>query len=247
MYAQALNAVLERLAAAARDAGRPMPRLLAVSKTHPATAVAEMASALRAAAASGMTVTAVAPGPAFGENYVQEALAKQQALTSGKTLQWHLNGHLQSNKAREATAAFDSVQTVDRDKLVAALARHRPDDLPPLNVLVQVNIDDEAGKHGCTPEQVPALADAIAAQPRLLLRGLMAIPAPHPEPERRRDAFIRMKALFDALAARYPQVDTLSMGMSDDIELAVAEGATMVRVGTALFGRRGSGLPEDPG
>src|SRR5690606_11365148 len=167
MYAQALNAVLERLATAARDAGRPMPRLLAVSKTQPATAVAEMASALRAAA-SGMTVTAVAPGPAFGENYVQEALAKQQALTSGRTLEWHLIGHLQSNKAREAAAVFDWVQTVDRDKLVAALARHRPGDLPPLNVLVQVNIDDEPGKHGCTPAQVPALADAIAAQPRLL-------------------------------------------------------------------------------
>ncbi|MFC3716930.1 YggS family pyridoxal phosphate-dependent enzyme [Luteimonas soli] len=238
MYAQALNAVLERLAAAARDAGRPVPRLLAVSKTHPATAVAEMASALRAAAASGTTVTAVAPGPAFGENYVQEALAKQQALTPGKTLEWHLIGHLQSNKAREAAAAFDWVQTVDRDKLVAALARHRPDGLPPLNVLVQVNIDDEAGKHGCTPGQVPALAVAIAAQPRLLLRGLMAIPAPHPDLERRREAFIRMKALFDALATQHPQVDTLSMGMSEDIELAVAEGATMVRVGTALFGRR---------
>src|SRR5690606_33784701 len=242
MYAQALNAVLERLAAAARDAGRPVPRLLAVSKTQAATAVAEMACALRAAAASGTTVTAVAPNPAFGENYVQEALAKQLALASGETLEWHLIGHLQSNKAREAAAAFDWVQTVDRDKLVAALARHRPGDLPPLNVLVQVNIDDEPGKHGCTPAQVPALADAIAAQPRLLLRGLMAIPAPHPEPERRRDAFVRMKVLFDALAARYPQVDTLSMGMSDDIELAVAEGATMVRVGTALFGRRDSGF-----
>jgi pyridoxal phosphate enzyme (YggS family) len=249
MYAQALNAVLERLAAAARDAGRPVPRLLAVSKTQAATAVAEMASALRAAATPGATVTAVAPGPAFGENYVQEALAKQMALPS-ETFEWHLIGHLQSNKAREAAAAFDWVQTVDRDKLVAALARHRPDGLPPLSVLVQVNIDDEAGKHGCTPDQVPALAAAIAAQPRLLLRGLMAIPAPHPDLERRREAFVRMKALFDALAAQHPQVDTLSMGMSEDIELAVAEGATMVRVGTALFGRRDgqpSAIAKRPG
>jgi pyridoxal phosphate enzyme (YggS family) len=103
---------------------------------------------------------------------------------------------------------------------------------------VQVNIDDEASKHGCAPEQVPALAAAIAAQPRLLLRGLMAIPAPHPDTTRRHAAFGRMKALFDVLAARYPQVDTLSMGMSDDIELAVGQGATMVRVGTALFGAR---------
>src|SRR5690606_13647017 len=206
-----------------------------------ATAVAEMAAALRDAA-SGMNVTAVAPPPAFGENYVQEALAKQATLEriapGSGTLEWHLIGHLQSNKAREAASAFDWVQTVDREKLVIALARHRPDDQPPLNVLVQVNIDDEASKHGCMPEQVDALAAAIAAQPQLALRGLMAIPAPHPDESRRRDAFARMKALHGALAARYPQVDTLSMGMSDDIELAVAEGATMVRVGTALFGPR---------
>lgn len=238
MYAQALNAVLERLAAAARGAGRPLPRLLAVSKTQPATAVAEMASALRASIPPGASAAGTACAPAFGENYVQEALAKQSALVS-ETLEWHLIGHLQSNKAREAAAAFDWVQTVDRDKLVAALARHRPAGLPPLNVLVQVNIDDESSKHGCAPEEVPALAAVIAAQPRLLLRGLMAIPAPHPDPGRRRDAFARMKALFDALAGQYRQVDTLSMGMSDDIELAVAEGATMVRVGTALFGARG--------
>lgn len=231
-YAQALRDVLQRLSSAAAASGRPRPRLLAVSKTQPATAVAEMAAALHA-----MNVTAVAPAPAFGENYVQEALAKQEALAS-ETLEWHLIGHLQSNKAREAAAAFDWVQTVDRDKLVAALARHRPDDRPPLNVLVQVNIDDEASKHGCAPGEVPALAAAIAAQPRLLLRGLMAIPAPHPDVAHRRDAFARMKALFDALAGQYPQIDTLSMGMSDDIELAVAEGATMVRVGTALFGAR---------
>src|SRR3546814_7741788 len=117
-----------------------------------------------------------------------------------------------------------------------------------LNVLVQVNIDAEAGKHGCTPGQVSALAAVIAAQPRLLLRGLMAIPAPHPDLERRREAFIRMKALFDALAAQHPQDDTLSMGMREDIELAVAEGATMVRVGTAMFGARsresGDGIRE---
>lgn len=240
-YAQALHAVLERLAAAAQAAGRPGPRLLAVSKTQPATAVAEMAAALRSAATAVTGATAITGLPAFGENYVQEALAKQSALSS-QTLEWHLIGHLQSNKAREAAAAFDWVQTVDRDKLVAALARHRPGDRPPLNVLVQVNIDDEASKHGCAPAQVPALAAAIAAQPRLALRGLMAIPAPHPDAGLRRAAFIRMKALFDALAAQYPTVDTLSMGMSDDIELAVAEGGTMVRVGTALFGAREPGI-----
>jgi pyridoxal phosphate enzyme (YggS family) len=199
-----------------------------VSKTRPADAVAALAAA-------GQT--------AFGENYVQEASSKRSAL-AGMALEWHLIGHLQSNKAREAAVLFDWVQTVDRAKLVAALARHRPASSPPLNVLVQVNIDDEASKHGCRPEEVPALASAIVAEPRLALRGLMAIPAPHPDAARRRDAFRRMKILFDSLAARYPQVDTLSMGMSDDIELAIAEGATMVRVGTALFGARPS-HPED--
>ena len=222
MPSQALHDVLQRLVAAAGDARRPQPRLLAVSKTRPATAIAEMADAGQ---------------QAFGENYVQEALAKQAELAA-RPLEWHLIGHLQSNKAREAAVAFDWVQTVDRAKLVTALARHRPAPLPPLNVLVQVNIDDEVSKHGCRPDEIPPLAAAIAAEPRLCLRGLMAIPAPHPDQARRRDAFRRMRTLFDTLAAQYPQVDTLSMGMSDDIELAIAEGATMVRVGTALFGAR---------
>ena len=220
----AMHEVLQRLDNVAQRVGRPCPRLLAVSKTQPAAAIADLA-------ALGQH--------AFGENYVQEAAGKQAAL-AGSGLEWHLIGHLQSNKASDAAARFDWVQTVDRDKLIAALARHRPPGLPPLNVLIQVNIDDEASKHGCQPGDVSALAAAIDAEPRLALRGLMAIPAPLPDPERRRDAFRRMKALFDALAARYPQVDTLSMGMSDDYEVAIAEGATMVRIGTALFGRRDS-------
>lgn len=174
---------------------------------------------------------------AFGENYVQEALPKIEALRP-LGLEWHLIGHLQSNKAKDAALAFDWVQTVDRAKLVDALARHRPDDAPPLNVLIQVNIDDEASKHGCRPEDVPALADAIAAQPSLRLRGLMAIPAPDPDPARRRAAFRAMSALFDATAARHPHIDTLSMGMSDDYVAAIEEGATMVRIGSALFGPR---------
>ncbi|WP_123769586.1 YggS family pyridoxal phosphate-dependent enzyme [Vulcaniibacterium tengchongense] len=206
---------------AAAAAGRPAPRLLAVAKTQPATAVAELAAAGQRA---------------FGENYVQEAAAKRAAL-AGLDLEWHLIGHLQSNKARDAAALFDWVQTVDRPKLVPALARHR-DPARPLNVLIQVNIDDEASKHGCRPEEVPALAAAVAAAPSLRLRGLMAIPAPHPQPERRRDAFRRMRALFDALREAHPRADTLSMGMSDDYALAIAEGATMVRIGTALFGPR---------
>ena len=206
-----------------QSAGRPAGvRLLAVSKTRPAEAVAALAGFGQ---------------QAFGENYVQEAAGKVAAL-AGQGLEWHLIGHLQSNKAREAARDFDWVQTVDRPKLVAALARHRADDRPPLNVLVQVNIDDEAGKHGCHPEQVRALAAAIAAEPRLALRGLMAIPAPHPDPEQCRPAFRRMRELFERLRAEHPQADTLSMGMSDDFAIAIAEGATMVRIGTALFGAR---------
>jgi pyridoxal phosphate enzyme (YggS family) len=224
MLTHALARVVQRMDNAARTAGRPSPRLLAVSKLQPADAVAALAAAGQRA---------------FGENYVQEALAKQAALGSRATgLEWHLIGHLQSNKAALAATLFDWVQTVDRGKLVPLLAAARPDDRAPLNVLIQVNIDDEASKHGCRPDQVDALADVIRAEPRLALRGLMAIPAPLPDLDRRRAAFARMKGLFDALAARHPTVDTLSMGMSDDLELAVAEGATLVRVGTALFGER---------
>ena len=156
-------------------------------------------------------------------------------------LEWHLIGHLQSNKAREAALAFDWVQTVDRVKLIAALAAHRPAERAPLNVLVQVNIDDEGSKHGCRPEDIATLAAAITGLSQLALRGLMSIPAPYPDMARRRAAFARMKALFDALRVQYPQVDTLSMGMSEDFAIAIAEGATMVRVGTALFGARERG------
>lgn len=222
MPAHTLHDVLQRIENAIPAGSGSRPRLLAVSKTRPADDVA-------AIAAQGQR--------AFGENYVQEAAGKIATL-AGERLEWHLIGHLQSNKARQAAELFDWVQTVDRNKLVQALATHRGTDRAPLNVLVQVNIDDEASKHGCQPGDVAALADAIAAYPTLALRGLMAIPAPHPDETRRRDAFQRMKALFDALAMRHAQVDTLSMGMSDDLELAIAEGATMVRVGTALFGIR---------
>lgn len=224
----ALDALLSRMTDAARDGGHAPARLLAVGKTRSAGELAALAAAMRA--------RGEVP-PAFGENYVQEALSKQAEL-AGEEIQWHLIGHLQSNKARQAAAAFDWVQTVDRIALVDALARHRPAGRAPLNVLVQVNIDDEASKHGCRPEALDALADAIAARPSLALRGLMAIPAPDPDMDRRRQAFRRMRALFEALAARHRGVDTLSMGMSEDHALAIVEGATMVRVGSALFGPR---------
>jgi pyridoxal phosphate enzyme (YggS family) len=219
----ALSELQRAVKNAAQAAGRPVPTLLAVSKTQPPEAVARLADAGQRA---------------FGENYVQEALPKIRAL-AGLGLEWHLIGHLQSNKSREAAQHFDWVQTLDRPKLVAALATNRPPELKPLNILIQVNPDGEAGKSGCTPGQVGTLAALVAAEPRLRLRGLMAIPEPKEELADRRDAFVLMAKLFAQLQAQYEGVDTLSMGMSADYALAIAEGATMIRIGTALFGARG--------
>lgn len=219
----AFTLVSARIAAAAQAASLvETPALLAVSKTQPPAAI-------RALALQGQL--------AFGENYVQEALAKQRELAD-LALQWHFIGPLQSNKCREVAQHFDWLQSLDRAKLVAPLARHRTA-ATPLNVLVQVNIDDEASKSGCAVGDVDALAAQVAAADGLRLRGLMAIPAPTPDIAQRRAAFQRMRQLFEALRATHAGIDTLSMGMSDDFELAIAEGATMVRVGTALFGARG--------
>ncbi|MGH8213705.1 MAG: YggS family pyridoxal phosphate-dependent enzyme [Rhodanobacteraceae bacterium] len=217
--AEALAALRARIGAA--TGGRNVT-LVAASKSQPA-------SALRELAAAGQR--------RFGENYVQEALAKRRELVDLK-LEWHMIGPLQSNKCEDVARHFDWLQSLDREKLVPLLDRARPPRLPPLNVLIEVNLDDESSKSGCTPDRVSTLAEKIAQAPRLRLRGLMAIPAPSPDPDARRDAFARLRALFESLRAAYPQVDTLSMGMSDDFESAVAEGATMVRVGTALFGPR---------
>ena len=222
-----LSELRNRLARAARRAGRPTPVLLAVSKMRSSDEIRTMHEAGQIA---------------FGENYVQEAMAKQEEL-SGLGIEWHLIGHLQSNKAREAATRFDWVQSIDRVKLVDALADARPAGMAPLNVLVQVNIDDEAGKHGCHPDDAAARCEMIGRRPKLMLRGLMAIPAPADDPAVRRAAFVAMRELFDALRTRFPQMDTLSMGMSDDAELAVAEGSTMVRIGTALFGPRPAKTP----
>jgi len=217
----AYAAVRNRVAAAHHPAGKPA-QLLAVSKTQSAQAV-------RTLAGLGQRH--------FGENYVQEALAKQVELAD-LPLTWHLIGPLQSNKCREVAQHFHWLQSLDRAKLIEPLDRYRPAGMAPLNVLIQVNIDDEGSKSGCAPADVGALASAVAAAPRLCLRGLMAIPEPTPDLERRRLAFRRMHALFEALAADHAGIDTLSMGMSEDFELAIAEGATMVRVGSALFGPR---------
>jgi len=215
-------AMLQQRLRAASTPDQAPPRLLAVGKTQPA-------AALRGLAACGQRH--------FGENYVQEALAKQRELAD-LPLVWHLIGPLQSNKCREVAQHFDWLESLDRAKLVPLLAAARPADKAPLNVLIQVNVDDEANKHGCTPAEVGELAMLVAAQPRLCLRGLMAIPAPWPERSRRIAAFERMHALFAQLRQRHAGVDTLSMGMSDDFELALACGATEVRIGSALFGAR---------
>jgi hypothetical protein len=214
-------AIRERIDAAARSAGRNVG-LLAVSKLQPAAAI-------RTLAGLGQR--------RFGENYVQEALAKQHELAE-PSLEWHLIGPLQSNKCRDVAGHFDWLETLDREKLVPLLNRHRPAAKPPLNVLIQVNIDDETSKSGCAPAEIARLAALIAQAPRLHLRGLMAIPQPHPDFARRRAAFVRMRELFEVLRADHPSADTLSLGMSDDFELAIAEGATLVRIGTALFGKR---------
>ncbi|GAB2523112.1 YggS family pyridoxal phosphate-dependent enzyme [Lysobacter humi (ex Lee et al. 2017)] len=226
MLADALREVSEALYSAAAAAGCAVPRLVAVSKVQPAAAITELIEAGQRD---------------FGENYVQEAVAKRQALRERGLPEppvWHLIGHLQSNKAKEAAELFDWVQTVDRPSIAVALDRHRPADRPPLDVLLQVDIDEEPSKHGCRPDELPALAAQVAALPRLSLRGLMIIPAPRPDLEARRPAFRAAKQLFDDLRAGYPSMDTLSMGMSDDHLLAIGEGSTMVRIGSALFGAR---------
>ena len=194
--------------------------LLAVSKTQPAEAV-------RACAELGQR--------AFGENYVQEALAKMQALAD-LHLEWHLIGPLQSNKCQLVAERFAWVQTIDREKTASLLSKFRPKTLPDLNVLIQINIDDEASKSGCQPEHMPELARIIASLPGLRLRGLMAIPKPCATGNR--EAFIAMAALYRELQGDFPSIDTLSMGMSADFELAIEHGANLIRIGSALFGAR---------
>lgn len=183
---------------------------------------------------------------AFGENYVDEALAKQRAL-AGRSLKWHFIGPLQSNKTRAVAEHFDWVQSVDRARIVRRLGTQRPEGHPPLNVLLQVNIDAEPHKAGCPPEALDELAGAVSAHAALSLRGLMAIPRPAPDASAPRPAFERMQALFERLRGRYDRIDTLSIGMSGDLEAAIAAGSTMVRIGTALFGPRPGGRRAAPG
>ncbi len=221
-----LQQLRQRIADACAAAQRPVQSvtLLAVSKTFGPEAVRE-------AHAAGCR--------AFGENYVQEALDKIEALADLRGgIEWHLIGPLQSNKTREAAAAFDWVHTIDRLKIAQRLSAQRPAQLPPLNVCVQVNVSGEASKSGAAPAQVPALARAVAALPRLRLRGLMSVPQPLEGFDAQRVAHRQLRTLCDALRADGLALDTLSMGMSADLEAAIAEGATLVRVGSAIFGAR---------
>ena len=224
-----LQEVKRRMAAASASAGREAKSvtLLAVSKTFPAEAV-------RAAHALGQRE--------FGENYVQEALDKIAALADLRAgLEWHLIGPLQSNKTRPVACAFDWVHSVDRLKIAERLAEQRPADMPPLNLCLQVNISGEASKSGVLPAETLALARAVAALPaaRVRLRGLMAIPEPAATLAEQRAPHRALRELLQQLNAEGLALDTLSMGMSADLEAAVLEGATLVRVGSAIFGQRG--------
>jgi hypothetical protein len=221
-----LQAVLGRMASAARAAGRDPTSvsLVAVSKTFPVDAVT-------AAHAAGQV--------AFGENYVQEAIDKIETLRPQRSeLEWHFIGPIQSNKTHAIAEQFDWVQSVDRLKVAQRLSEQRPPDLAPLNVLLQVNISGEGSKSGVAPGDVESLARAVGQLPRLKLRGLMAIPEPEADAALQRAPLAAMRALFDRLRAAGFDIDTLSMGMSADLESAVLEGTTMVRIGTAIFGER---------
>lgn len=198
-------------------------RLLAVSKTKPVEAIQEAIEAGQLA---------------FGENYVQEAVEKIEFFANHPDLVWHFIGPLQSNKTKLVATHFDWIQTVDRLKIAERLNEQRPADKAPLNVLIQINISDENSKSGIQPEEMLPLAQAISQLPNLKLRGLMAIPKPESEPEQQKISLRKMQQLFNRLQTEFDGIDTLSMGMSDDMAAAIECGSTMVRIGTAIFGAR---------
>ena len=226
MIADKLQQVRARIAQACASASRPVQSvtLLVVSKTYGPEAVRE----------------AFAAGEKrFGENYVQEGVDKIAALADLRArIEWHLIGPLQSNKTRLVAAQFDWVHSVDRLKIAQRLSEQRPVHLPPLQICLQVNISGEASKSGLMPDEVPAVAQAVAKLPRLALRGLMAIPEPAADFEAQRAAHRALRELKQSLQAEGLALDTLSIGMSADLEAAIAEGATLVRIGSAIFGER---------
>lgn len=224
---QNLQAIATTIVAAAQESGRPAEsvQLLAVSKTFGADAVLE----------------AVAAGQrAFGENYLQEGVDKIRAVqeAGAPALEWHFIGPIQSNKTRPIAEHFDWVHTVEREKIAQRLSEQRPTGLAPLQICLQVNISGEASKSGVTPQELSALAHKVAALPNLTLRGLMAIPEPVEDYAQQRAAFAALRALYEQLRAEGLALDTLSMGMSADLRAAIVEGATIVRVGSAIFGSR---------
>lgn len=225
---QRLEQVQHRLRNALAEAGRraDSAQLLAVSKMQPGSAV-------RALYELGQR--------AFGENYLQQALEKQQELTD-LAISWHFIGPIQSNKTREIAAHFDWVHSLDREKIARRLSEQRPTEMEPLKVCIQVNVSNEESKSGVAVADVVPLANTIATLPGLELRGLMAIPSQQEDPAAQREPFARLRQLLATLQSQLPEspLDTLSMGMSGDLEAAIAEGATMVRIGTALFGPRPS-------
>ncbi|HEY9035741.1 MAG TPA: YggS family pyridoxal phosphate-dependent enzyme [Pseudomonadales bacterium] len=224
LFSDNLAAVQTRIRQACQQAGRPEAGvcLLAVSKTWPAAAIRE-------AFAAGQR--------AFGENYLQEAQLKIDALAD-LPIEWHFIGPLQSNKTRAVATHFAWVHSVDSLKIARRLSEQRPADLPPLNLCLQVNISREASKAGLPIEAVPELVDAICTLPHIRLRGLMAIPEPAKDTSLRRQPFRQLRELLEELQKSRPELDTLSMGMSADLDEAIAEGSTLIRVGTALFGSR---------
>ena len=231
MIAEKLHSVRERIAAACAAAQREVTEvtLLAVSKTFGPDAVREAFQAGQ---------------HAFGENYIQEAIEKIELLR-GLPLEWHCIGPIQSNKTRLVAEHFDWVHTVDRLKIAQRLSEQRAAHQAPLQVCIQVNVDGGPNKSGVAPAEALALAQAVAALPRLRVRGLMCIPEPAPDFVAACSVFARARALFDQMNAAGRKLDTLSMGMSSDLEAAIASGSTMVRVGSAIFGSRttSSGLP----
>ncbi len=234
MIADKLAQVHERIASACARAGRPVQSvtLLCVSKTFGPEAVRE----------------AFAAGEhRFGENYVQEAATKIEALGDLRAgIEWHLIGPLQSNKTRLVAERFDWVHTVDRVKVAERLSAQRPPHLPALSICLQVNVDGEATKAGLPPGEVAAVAHAVAALPRLRLRGLMSIPEPAADVAAQRGPHRALRELLEGLRRSGLDLDTLSMGMSADLEAAIAEGATLVRVGSAIFGARAGGAGAAP-
>ncbi|APE06771.1 MAG: YggS family pyridoxal phosphate-dependent enzyme [Alteromonas sp.] len=224
--AERIDSALQGITQAATSVHRPpnSVKLLAVSKTKPVSDIIEAYEA-------GQRM--------FAENYVQEGVEKVQELAHLTDIEWHMIGPIQSNKTKVVSEHFDWVQSVDREKIARRLNEQRPDNLPPLNVCIQLNIDDEESKSGVKPDQLDSLIQFIKSQEKLCLRGIMAIPKANPSDEEQQSTLGKLKELYDHYHKSLANFDTLSVGMSSDMHAAIKNGSTMVRIGTAIFGKRG--------